>query len=59
MRAGAAPALLDAARDSGPAILADGFSCRTQIAQLSPYRAHHLAELLADGLPIEGPADSP
>ncbi|MFD4925934.1 FAD-binding and (Fe-S)-binding domain-containing protein [Streptomyces goshikiensis] len=49
----------DAARDSGPAILADGFSCRTQIAQLSPYRAHHLAELLADGLPIEGPADSP
>ncbi|RPK49873.1 putative FAD-linked oxidoreductase [Streptomyces sp. ADI91-18] len=50
---------LDAARDSGPAILADGFSCRTQIAQLSPYRAHHLAELLADGLPIEGPADSP
>ncbi|MFI5637950.1 FAD-binding and (Fe-S)-binding domain-containing protein [Streptomyces goshikiensis] len=50
---------LDAARDSGPAILADGFSCRTQIAQLSPYRAHHLAELLADGLPIEGPVDSP
>lgn len=50
---------LDAARDSGPAILADGFSCRTQIAQLSPYRAHHLAELLADGLPIEGLADSP
>ncbi|WP_123082522.1 FAD-binding and (Fe-S)-binding domain-containing protein [Streptomyces sp. ADI95-16] len=50
---------LDAARDSGPAILADGFSCRTQIAQLSPYRAHHLAELLADGLPIERPVHTP
>ncbi|WP_434095470.1 FAD-binding and (Fe-S)-binding domain-containing protein [Streptomyces goshikiensis] len=50
---------LDAARSDRPAILADGFSCRTQIAQLSPYRAHHLAELLADGLPIERPVHTP
>ncbi|MFG2714756.1 FAD-binding and (Fe-S)-binding domain-containing protein [Streptomyces goshikiensis] len=42
-----------------PAILADGFSCRTQIAQLSPYRAHHLAELLADGLQAKGPEHTP
>ncbi|MCX4629228.1 FAD-binding and (Fe-S)-binding domain-containing protein [Streptomyces sp. NBC_01443] len=37
----------------GAAILADGFSCRTQIAQLSGddgSRARHLAELLAEGL---------
>ncbi|MFD3540929.1 heterodisulfide reductase-related iron-sulfur binding cluster, partial [Streptomyces sp. NPDC058662] len=35
-------------------VQADGFSCRTQIAQLGPARARsarHLAELLADGLP--------
>ncbi|MCJ1680568.1 FAD-binding oxidoreductase [Streptomyces sp. APSN-46.1] len=42
------PSLRDAA--SGAAILADGFSCRTQIAQLSPHRARHLAELLAEAL---------
>ncbi|WP_106975118.1 FAD-binding and (Fe-S)-binding domain-containing protein [Streptomyces katrae] len=37
----------------GAAILADGFSCRTQIAQLSDggtRAARHLAELLAEGL---------
>ncbi|WP_406183386.1 FAD-binding and (Fe-S)-binding domain-containing protein [Streptomyces sp. NBC_01006] len=38
----------------GAAILADGFSCRTQIAQLAGVpdgsRARHLAELLAEGL---------
>ncbi|MFF4455085.1 FAD-binding and (Fe-S)-binding domain-containing protein [Streptomyces goshikiensis] len=50
---------LDAAAAARPAILADGFSCRTQIAQLSPYRAHHLAELLADGLREKGPAHTP
>ncbi|MFF1336452.1 FAD-binding and (Fe-S)-binding domain-containing protein [Streptomyces sp. NPDC058290] len=41
------------AAPSGAAILADGFSCRTQIAQLSDAggsRARHLAELLAEGL---------
>jgi Fe-S oxidoreductase len=32
------------------AVLADGFSCRTQIAQGTTRRARHLAELLADGL---------
>ncbi|MFJ7588336.1 FAD-binding and (Fe-S)-binding domain-containing protein [Streptomyces sp. NPDC097617] len=31
-------------------IQADGFSCRTQIAQLGGVRARHLAELLAEGL---------
>ncbi|MER7245445.1 FAD-binding and (Fe-S)-binding domain-containing protein [Kribbella sp. NPDC000426] len=33
------------------AVLADGFSCRTQIAQGTDRRARHLAELLADALP--------
>ncbi|KIF04034.1 dimethylmenaquinone methyltransferase [Streptomyces sp. RSD-27] len=37
----------------GTAVLADGFSCRTQIAQLSGHRARHLAELLAEALPPE------
>ncbi|MER5729207.1 FAD-binding and (Fe-S)-binding domain-containing protein [Streptomyces sp. NPDC002138] len=32
------------------AVLADGYSCRTQIAQLSTRRAVHLAELLAEEL---------
>lgn len=32
-------------------ILSDGFSCRTQIADLTDRRARHLAELLADGIP--------
>ncbi|MFB7464001.1 FAD-binding and (Fe-S)-binding domain-containing protein [Streptomyces sp. NPDC056224] len=31
-------------------VQADGFSCRTQIAQLGGVRARHLAELLAEGL---------
>lgn len=33
------------------AVLADGFSCRTQIAQGTTRRARHLAELLAAALP--------
>ncbi|MFI5692945.1 FAD-binding and (Fe-S)-binding domain-containing protein [Kribbella sp. NPDC051586] len=33
------------------AVLADGFSCRTQIAHGTTRRAHHLAELLAAALP--------
>nr|WSX51248.1 FAD-binding oxidoreductase [Streptomyces sp. NBC_00974] len=35
----------------GTEVLADGFSCRTQIAQLSGGRARHLAEVLAEALP--------
>jgi FAD/FMN-containing dehydrogenase/Fe-S oxidoreductase len=44
--------LLPAVRAAEPdtAIVADGFSCRTQIAQATPRRAVHLAQLLADGL---------
>lgn len=45
--------LLPALRAIGPGtpVLADGFSCRTQIAALSGHRARHLAELLAERLP--------
>ncbi|MEU5823289.1 FAD-binding and (Fe-S)-binding domain-containing protein [Streptomyces sp. NPDC047803] len=51
--------LLPAVRDAAPGteILADGFSCRTQLAQLGGVRGRHLAELLAEGLekrPAEG-----
>jgi FAD/FMN-containing dehydrogenase/Fe-S oxidoreductase len=42
------PAL--AATDPEALILADGFSCRTQIAALSGRRARHLAEVLAERL---------
>ncbi|MFF4450487.1 FAD-binding and (Fe-S)-binding domain-containing protein [Streptomyces sp. NPDC001502] len=42
------PSLRVAPRDA--VIQADGFSCRTQIAQLGGVRARHLAELLAEGL---------
>jgi Fe-S oxidoreductase len=44
------PALL--AAPEAP-LLADGFSCRTQIESLSGRQARHLAEVLADRLPIE------
>ncbi|MFG6191872.1 FAD-binding and (Fe-S)-binding domain-containing protein [Nonomuraea sp. JJY05] len=45
--------LLPAIREAGPgtAVLADGFSCRTQIADLSARKGTHLAQLLADRLP--------
>jgi Fe-S oxidoreductase len=43
--------------DAGTAILADGFSCRTQIAFLDGRRARHLAEVLADRL--DGPGAGP
>jgi Fe-S oxidoreductase len=45
------PRLRDA--PAGTEVLADGFSCRTQIEQLdrSGHRPLHLAELLAQGLP--------
>jgi Fe-S oxidoreductase len=45
--------LLPAVREAGEdaVVLADGFSCRTQIEQLSGVSALHLAELLARGRP--------
>jgi FAD/FMN-containing dehydrogenase/Fe-S oxidoreductase len=45
-------ALLPAVRAASPdtLVLADGFSCRTQVAQGSDRRAVHLAEVLAAGL---------
>ncbi|MEV6046420.1 FAD-binding and (Fe-S)-binding domain-containing protein [Streptomyces xanthochromogenes] len=44
--------LLPAVRAAAPGteILADGYSCRTQLAQLAGRRARHLAEVLAEGL---------
>jgi FAD/FMN-containing dehydrogenase/Fe-S oxidoreductase len=44
--------LLPAVRAAAPdtAIVADGFSCRTQIGHGTPRRAVHLAQLLAEGL---------
>ncbi|UED85759.1 FAD-binding and (Fe-S)-binding domain-containing protein [Streptomyces profundus] len=46
------PAVRQAPDDA--ALLADGYSCRLQLEQLTGRRARHLAETLADG--IEGPA---
>nr|WP_306999482.1 FAD-binding and (Fe-S)-binding domain-containing protein [Amycolatopsis thermophila] len=45
--------LLPALRESDPGttVLADGFSCRTQIHQLAGRQARHLAELLAGQAP--------
>jgi Fe-S oxidoreductase len=44
--------LLPAVRVAGPgtAVLADGFSCRTQLAHLAGRPGRHLAQLLADAL---------
>ncbi|MEU0146045.1 FAD-binding and (Fe-S)-binding domain-containing protein [Streptomyces sp. NPDC006288] len=44
--------LLPAVRSAEPGteLLADGFSCRTQLDQLTGRRARHLAEVLAEGL---------
>ncbi|RST17737.1 FAD-binding oxidoreductase [Streptomyces sp. WAC05374] len=44
--------LLPAVRAAAPdaELLADGFSCRTQLDQLAGRRARHLAEVLAEGL---------
>ncbi|MFI1469980.1 FAD-binding and (Fe-S)-binding domain-containing protein [Streptomyces wuyuanensis] len=41
---------------AGTVLLADGFSCRTQLEQLAGRRGWHLAEVLAEGLTTE-PAD--
>ncbi|MFI5725380.1 FAD-binding and (Fe-S)-binding domain-containing protein [Streptomyces cyaneofuscatus] len=48
--------LLPAVRGSEPGaeVLADGFSCRTQLDQLAGRRARHLAEVIAEGLDAEG-----
>jgi Fe-S oxidoreductase len=49
--------LLPAVRDAGAdaVVLADGMSCRVQLADLAGVRALHLAELLAgDGRPARG-----
>ena len=45
--------LLPAVRQADPTttILADGYSCRTQLDDLSERRGTHLAQLLADRLP--------
>ena len=43
------PSVREAAE--GTQILADGFSCRTQLDQLAGRTGRHLAEVLADGLP--------
>ncbi|MEV5410206.1 FAD-binding and (Fe-S)-binding domain-containing protein [Thermopolyspora sp. NPDC052614] len=54
--------LLPAIREAGAdaVVLADGFSCRTQIDQLAGVRALHLAELLAELLAGDRPgADRP
>jgi len=50
------PAVRVAAREAGdePMVLADGFSCRTQLEQLADVRGTHLAELLAERLPPGG-----
>ncbi|MFI5478156.1 FAD-binding and (Fe-S)-binding domain-containing protein [Streptomyces rubiginosohelvolus] len=44
--------LLPAVREAAPGteLLADGFSCRTQLDQLAGRRARHLAEVMAEGL---------
>ncbi|MGH3323441.1 MAG: FAD-binding and (Fe-S)-binding domain-containing protein, partial [Streptomyces sp.] len=49
--------LLPAVRAAGPdtELLADGYSCRTQLAQLGGQGSRHLAEVLAERLP-EKPA---
>ncbi|WP_215456284.1 FAD-binding and (Fe-S)-binding domain-containing protein [Streptomyces sp. ATCC 21386] len=44
------PAVRDAPDDA--LVLADGFSCRTQLEQLAGRRGRHLAEVLAEGLGV-------
>jgi Fe-S oxidoreductase len=45
--------LLPAVREAAPGdvVLADGFSCRTQLDDLASVRGEHLAQLLARHLP--------
>lgn len=53
--------LLPAVRGASPdaVVLADGFSCRTQLAQVGGVRARHLAEALAEGLEAGAPPADP
>ncbi|MFH8609256.1 FAD-binding and (Fe-S)-binding domain-containing protein [Streptomyces sp. NPDC018029] len=44
------PSVAEAEVDGDAVILADGFSCRTQLDQLAGVRGRHLAEVLAEGL---------
>lgn len=48
--------VLPAVRGAGEraVVLADGFSCRTQLEQLAGVRGRHLAEVLAEGLGASG-----
>ncbi len=50
------PAVRDASAET--VVLADGFSCRTQIADGTGRQALHLAQLLRAGLPSVGPTGS-
>ncbi|MFI7383404.1 FAD-binding and (Fe-S)-binding domain-containing protein [Streptomyces sp. NPDC049813] len=52
-------ALLPRVRAAGDdtLVLADGFSCRTQVEQLAGVRPRHLAEILAAALPADPPSD--
>ena len=51
--------LLPAVREApeGAVVLADGFSCRTQLEQLAGVRGRHLAEVLAEALGEPGPEE--
>lgn len=53
--------LLPAVREAGPGteLLADGFSCRTQLDQLAGRRARHLAEVIAEALEPEPEVEGP
>jgi Fe-S oxidoreductase len=54
--------LLPAVREApeGAVVLADGFSCRTQLEQLGGVRGRHLAEVLAEGMDARpAPEDAP
>ena len=56
-RAVAETALLPAVRDAphDAVVLADGFSCRTQLEQLARVQSVHLAQLLDEATPPAGP----
>ncbi|MFF3754540.1 FAD-binding and (Fe-S)-binding domain-containing protein [Streptomyces sp. NPDC002018] len=47
------PSVRAAERTKGTEVLADGYSCRTQLEQLGGHRARHLAEVLAEALERE------
>ncbi|MEU6575551.1 FAD-binding and (Fe-S)-binding domain-containing protein [Streptomyces sp. NPDC046805] len=55
-RACAEEQLLPSVREApeGAVVLADGFSCRTQLEQLGGVRGRHVAEVLAEALEPEG-----